>query len=385
MVQHGSSHDSPDGPGGRPHPGRGAPRVLIVLPSFGAGGAERVAVNLANGLLAAGAAPSVVLTGASGPLGHRLDPRAPLLELGRRRVRAALPAVIRHIRDQRPDVVLATHTHVNLALCAVRWLLPRPTRLVLRIPMHAPTDLEGRSTAPNRRAQRLLYRAADLVLATSSTMAADLATFVTTRIEVLPNPVDVTGLRAGVTVTRAPDRAARRFLMVGRLRQQKAVDDLIGAFAVGSDPADRLDILGEGPERPVLEDLVRRSGLAERVTLPGVTPDPWDDIAGADALVLASRNEGMPNVVLEALALGTPVIATTDLHMLVELAAAAPPGAITLVARAELARAVGDTRPLPPGTVLPRPSLLPAEHTVEASSRHLLHLLSTLERAGGTR
>ncbi len=354
-------------------------RVLIVLPSLDQGGAERVSVNLANGLLAAGASPSILLTGSTGVLGGRLDPGVMVHQLSQQRVRRTLPSVIRHVREHRPDVVLSTHTHVNLALCAARALLPRTTRLVLRVPTHAPAVFEGRSTAWSRRAQRLLYRSADLVLATSPTMAEDLRTFLTTRVEVLPNPIDEVVIRAGVTAAAAGDgraeRIGRRFVTVGRLQKVKAVDDLIRAFARGSDPADQLVILGDGPERPTLEALVARLGLSGQVRMPGDRPDPWDEVAAADAFVLASQHEGMPNAVLESLALGTPVIATDDLAVLATLSAQSPDGVVTLVARASLDAAIRRVAAHPASTPIPRPSLLPEENTLAVVTDRLLTLI----------
>jgi len=355
-------------------------RVLIVLPSLAPGGAERVTVNLANGLLAAGASPSVLLTDRSGPLEARLNREVGLSELGKLHVRTALPGVISAIRRQRPDVVLSTHTHVNLALCAARSVLPRSTRLVIRIPMHAPETLEGRSTTWSRRAQRLLYRAADLVLATSPAMAADLRDLLTARVEVLENPVDEPEVRASVAEMLAPARKGRRFIMVGRLRRQKAVEDLISAFAKGSDPEDRLEIIGEGPERPRLEGLIQSLGMNGRVALLGTQADPWDRVARADAFVLPSHHEGMPNVVLESLCLGTPVIATDELEVLTSLSATCPSGAVTLVERSELARALGGVRPIPTGAPVPRPSLLPPIHRVDVVVRRLLELIASLAR-----
>lgn len=353
-------------------------RILIVLPSLAPGGAERVTVNLANGLLAAGASPSVLLTDRTGPLESRLNAEVALSELGRPRVRGALPGVIGAIRRQRPDVVLSTHTHVNLALCAARPILPRSTRLVIRIPIHAPETLEGRSTAWSRRAQRVVYRAADLVLATSATMAADLREFLVNRVEVLENPVDESEVRASVTETPSPTRPGRRFIMVGRLRPQKAIDDLITAFAMASDPEDLLEIVGEGPERPRLERLIRSLGLNGRVTLSGAQPDPWDRVARADAFFLPSRHEGMPNVVLESLCLGTPVIATDELEVLTSLRTKCPSGAVTLVERSELAAAIGSVRPTPVGAPIPRPSLLPPTNRVGAVVARFLELIASL-------
>jgi len=354
--------------------------VVLVVPSLEHGGAERVTVNLANGLTRAGAVVTVVVTDRAGPLGAGLSADVRVHELGEERVRRAAPALLRLLRTLRPDVVLATHTHVNLLLCALRPLLPRAARLVIREPIHAPTELEGRSTARTRRAQRLLHRRADLVIASSDVIAADLALLTGANVVRLENPVDIRAIRTTVTgdVPSAPSpgtqpRTHRTFVGVGRLSPQKCMDELIRAFAAGSGPDDRLEILGEGPERARLHDLIDELGLAHRVELCGVRSDHWAHVAAADALVLASQAEGMPNAVLESLALGTPVLATTDLEVLRDLAAELPDGALRLVPRTHLARAIAAT-PMRVATAAPAAVLLPDRFDVDTVSVRLLGL-----------
>lgn len=359
--------------------------VLFVLPSLERGGAERVVANLANGLAAIGASPGIILTGSTGPLEHDLDPDVPVAALNRKRVRAAMIDLIRRIRGDTPDVLFSTHTHLNLALCFVRPLLPRSLRLVIREPIHAPIRLEGRSTTRTRWAQRLLYRHADLVLASSDVVENDLRTLTGANIARLDNPVDRSRLRGAAVSTVPSPRSGRVLISVGRLTPQKAIDELLRAFATARDPQDRLEILGEGPERQRLEALVRELGLRSQVTLHGTRSDHWGLVAGADALILASHEEGMPNAVLEALALGTPVLATTDLEVLFALSTEVPDGALTLVERQDLANAIARIARIP-DTALPRRSLLPERFeraTVIDRLMHLLWDLSPQERRPG--
>jgi glycosyltransferase involved in cell wall biosynthesis len=349
--------------------------VLLVLPSLERGGAERVAVNLMNGLVEDGARVSAVLVTDTGPLVHDLRGSVELIVLGHRRVRQALPRIVRLIRRRSPDVILATHTHVNLALCAARPLLPRRTRLVVREPTHALLDLDGRSNRSHRLAQWALYRRADLVLATSFPMRDDLRRLAGDRVALLANPVRVDEIRSSASQSRVErPMKGRRFVTVGRLDPQKSLPDLVAAFAAGSRTDDELVLVGDGPLRDRLVALARASGVADRIRLTGDLAAPWGEVAVADTFLLASRAEGMPNAVLESLAVGTPVIATDELRVLEELRSEAPPGAVTLVPRSALADFIRDYEPPQVRTPL-RESLLPKRFEATTVTRDLRRML----------
>lgn len=113
-----------------------------------------------------------------------------------------------------------------------------------------------------------------------------------------------------VALPPAPPAGPSRFLAIGRLVPQKNFALLIRAFAKGAGPEDTLTILGEGPERGMLERLVAELGLAERVALPGHEADTTMRFREASALLLSSDFEGLPAVVVEALAAGRPIVAT---------------------------------------------------------------------------
>lgn len=363
--------------------------VVMVLPSLDVGGAERVAISLANGLLRAGAAPRLLLTHREGAMRDQLDPGIPVAVLGRPRIRGALAPLARHLRAEPPAVLFGTHQHVNLALCGLTSVLPRRTRLVLREPIFAPVALEGRSTTNIRRLQRALYRRAALLLASSDVLAEDLRRLTGAEVALLHNPVDEPQLRS---LAQAPTRSlidtaetsrpyGRRFVSVGRLSPQKAMDELLVAFATARGKLDTLVIIGDGLERPRLERLVVDLGLEDSVTIHATRPDHLRIVAAADVLVLASHHEGMPNAALEALAVGTPVLATTDLVTLSHLSRSTSGGAVRLVERSILPSALADTAPTGPRPAdgaearIPRPSLLPQEHRLEHVVPRLIELL----------
>lgn len=129
-------------------------------------------------------------------------------------------------------------------------------------------------------------------------------------------------VRCGLTLTALPaatpiqaeERAAIRFICVGRLSAEKGYPGLLQAFggmvAEGTDA--RLMIVGDGPLRRQVEEEIATRGLRDRVNLLGALPEQATlaEIAGADALVLPSLMEGLPVVLMEAMALGKPVIAS---------------------------------------------------------------------------
>jgi glycosyltransferase involved in cell wall biosynthesis len=135
---------------------------------------------------------------------------------------------------------------------------------------------------------------------------------------VIHNPVDVARVRRLSAQPITPDRDGAwwdhdgfiRLVAMGRLEYQKGFDLLIHAVALCNNPRLRLRILGEGPLRSELEALARERGVASQVHLEGFQVNPYPILQRAHAFVLSSRFEGLPNVILEALACGTPVIAT---------------------------------------------------------------------------
>ena len=212
-----------------------------------------------------------------------------------------------------------------------------------------------------RCAYRLLYPTADLVLCQHRSMAEEMHTrfgVPAERTAVLPNPVDSARVRTGPP--RRDPGHGRRFVAAGRLTHQKGFDRLIDMVA-GGESDDRLCVFGEGPDRTALEVRSRALGAANRIRFAGFDPAPWQYYAGADAMLVSSRWEGLPNVALEALACGTPVIATPESGGIAEVAVEAPAGAVTVAPwgesfRSALARVVPS-----PGHEM-RPSLLPESY-----------------------
>jgi len=181
-------------------------------------------------------------------------------------------------------------------------------------------SVEKRFVALKRHRLGRAYRQADAIVAVSRQAAQSAETYYhlpASGVRVIRNPVDTPVLRQEAAETECPHREdVTTLICVARMTREKGHADLIRSLpeVLKRWPAERkplrLRLVGQGPLRSELESLVETLGLDSHVDFVGALASPAGEIASADALVLPSRFEGLPNVVLEAMALRTPVIAT---------------------------------------------------------------------------
>jgi glycosyltransferase involved in cell wall biosynthesis len=160
-----------------------------------------------------------------------------------------------------------------------------------------------------------LFRKAEAVLVTSKGAKRDLVQAISLprdRVHVIHNPVDLREIRALAQEPTEPVQGARfEVVAVGRLTAAKDYPTLLRAFQAVANKCDaHLTIVGEGEERSMLEGLSRELGLEDSVSFPGFVPNQYKYMARADLLALSSAWEGFPTVIEEAMACGTPVVAT---------------------------------------------------------------------------
>ncbi len=292
-------------------------RILCLLPTLGGGGAERAFVTLLRHFDRSRFEPHLGLLAAVGPYLKDVPEDVPIHDLNLFRVRRSPLALIRLVRQLRPHAVLAAPREVNMALGFVRPWLPRDLKLLVREENSVTAELAEKSSHPRvwRWLYRRFYPRADTIICVADYILNDLAEhFAIPRHKMVRiyNPVDIDGVRRLAAQLGNPYAGAGPHLVAaGRLTWQKGFDVLLDAMALVREtlPRVRLTLLGAGPLEPELKAQSERLGLAEAIHFAGFQSNPYPYFKHADAFVLPSRYEGMPLVLLEALALGTFVVA----------------------------------------------------------------------------
>jgi glycosyltransferase involved in cell wall biosynthesis len=296
--------------------------IAIFLPSFGGGGAEKIGVTLANALADAGLRVDLVVATAVGPHASLVSKAVRVIDLRSPRVFSAILPLARYLRREAPVALLAMMTHANVAAVIAKSLARVKCRLV--VSERSTISINARQAATVR--EKLIYRLAatvypkaDAIVAVSREAATDLAEFTgldPTRVGSIYNPFDLGRI----------DELSREdpghpwlspgqppvIIAVGRLMPEKDFPTLLRAFAdLRRHLKARLLILGEGDLRRELEDQAKQLGLEpDEFQMPGFVSNPYSYLSRASLFVLSSRWEGLPGVLIEALACGVPVVST---------------------------------------------------------------------------
>lgn len=294
-------------------------KISILISSLRGGGAERAMLMFARGALDEGFAVDVITGMGNGPLHAVLPEGARLVDLKTRRSLGIVPPLIRYLRRERPDALYATVSHMNVLSVVARGLSGVGTKLILR---ESNSPLTERKSSITRRVVHflapLLYPRADAVISVSEGVAEELyqmAPRLRGKTFICPQPVisdDILALGdEEIDHDWFREKGPPVILGVGRLQPQKDFPTLLKAFAKVRKVRDaRLVILGEGGERERLEKLAQDLGIRDDLSMPGFTVNPFPYMKGARLFVLSSRFEGMPNVLLQAMAMGAQVVAT---------------------------------------------------------------------------
>jgi glycosyltransferase involved in cell wall biosynthesis len=295
-------------------------RLLMYCPALEGGGAERVMVTLANRFACEGV-HTLFVTARDGVYRAELSSAVEYRCLHTGSTLRTLLPLTRLLRRVRPDAVLSTLVEANFLAIAAARLARIGARVVVREANTPSHDLLRNPRLIKRLTGRLIpyiYPKADAIVASSHGMQHDLiANFRIPphKISHIPNPLPLEQIRqqaqAPVPHPWFSTGQPPVILGVGRLERAKDFATLIRAFAkVRAEQEARLMILGEGSMRTQLESLASELCLSACIELPGFDPNPFRYMARAKVFAMSSIYEGFPNVLVQALACGCPVVST---------------------------------------------------------------------------
>lgn len=282
-------------------------RVVHVLNSTAIGGAEMLVLRLGERLQELGWSPEVLTLRGTGALAERFR------ESGMAVTDLAVPetggvlrlrqAMRRWLQTAHPAVL---HTHNVSPLVATALALPRrhPARFI-----HTKHGRARSRTWRGRALTRWAARRPDAIVAVSrdaATRAVEREGFPAERVQLIHNGIDT------APITPRTGRWGRRLVTVARLEPVKALDVLLRAVAMlrGTEREVTLTVVGDGSARPALEALAHQLDLAAVVAFSGWRADVAHELRAADLFVMSSRSEGLSLTLLEAMAVGLPVVAT---------------------------------------------------------------------------
>jgi glycosyltransferase involved in cell wall biosynthesis len=300
-----------------------SPHVCLFILKFGDGGVERMMVNIARGLSLIGARVDFIVKETQAPYLHLLPPEVRIIKFHVAKQKAALPKLLDYLKRNDPDILLSAKILDDQVALQAKQRHPGRTRFFLRPGTALISRMKARGTHPLRRWLKTrqlasLFNRSDGVVAVSQGVAdevVELSKIPLEKINVIKNPTITPELyqQAEAVIDEpwlAPDQAPL-ILGIGGLRRQKDFPTLIRAFArVRKTLPCRLMILGQGNKEGALLSLAKELGLGDDFRLAGFVENPYAYLKRAKLFVLSSLWEGSPNVLTEALALGTSCVST---------------------------------------------------------------------------
>jgi glycosyltransferase involved in cell wall biosynthesis len=295
-------------------------KLLFIIPHLGGGGSERMFTNLCNNLDRNKFDITLLLLIAQGEYLSLLKPDIKIVDLKiikddgiLKNTIKCLLRIPKVIKAYKPDIVMSTITHINIVMGIIKFFQPKSIRFIAR-ESNILSLINKQDPFYVRIFYRLLYKRFDIIIAQSQDMKEDFKNYSIpeNKITVINNFVDEDFIDSMLTnndiVNIIPDKI--NLLSVGRLEFQKGYDLLLNSFSKFTDKDKfHLTILGRGINEKEIRNQIRILSLENHVTLLGFSTNPYKYMEKADVFISSSRFEGFPNVVIEALTCGLPVVA----------------------------------------------------------------------------
>ena len=282
-------------------------KLLIAVPSLECGGLERNVLNICNNINNRQFETTLVIINNENPFYKVTNHAVKVISLNKKNVRKAILDLKKIVDEQQPDIVLSTANHLNLLFAIFRFLFPKKTKFIAR-----ESSIVSINTRRNKypllfnRLLKLCYRKFDHIVCQSKYMQQDLLKHYQIperKTSIINNAVV---LPEHSKELREP-QSTRRYITVARLSEEKGIDNILHALQKTTTPF-QYTIIGDGPLMSSLKKLTIDLKLQQHVFFAGAQTSPYSVVAEPDLFLMGSHYEGFPNVLLEANALGIPVV-----------------------------------------------------------------------------
>lgn len=293
-------------------------KIAIFIHGLTIGGAERVFINLANGFCKMDYDVDLVVLSGSGEFKEKVNPQIKVVDLKSKRAITSIFKLRKYITTNKPVAILSALGHINIV--SIIASIGSNTKTI--VTEHSTNSIAfaeegGLKAKIMPLLMRFFYKYATYVVAVSKGVADDLNKNIkiNRKIEIIYNPTIPQELAKLIKLDTKhkwlTNKSSKIIISVGRLVKVKQFDLLINAFSLLEKELDvKLIILGDGPQREYLTKVIESLGVSSKVDMPGFTTNPYAFMAKSDLFVLSSMYEGLPTVLIEALACGIPVVST---------------------------------------------------------------------------
>ncbi|MGV3504255.1 MAG: glycosyltransferase [Adhaeribacter sp.] len=288
--------------------------IFFVIPSMHGGGSERVFSHILKFINKDKFQASLVLVRKEGVYLNSIPDSVRIYDLNASQTRKVPFKLLKLIWKHKPEVVFSTLGHMNLTIALFKFLMPKSTSFLAR--ESSTVSVHNKNEKFPRLFDFLfstVYKTFDKIVCQSKYMQEDLVTkyqVPLSKTVIINNPVDFSLIEGHIEPAFSPyEKGKKHFVAVGRLSKEKGFDRLIASFSLLQDKNIHLTIIGDGDDRELLSREIHQLGLEDQISLVGFIKNPYSYMYHAKALLMTSLYEGFPNVVIEANACGTPVIA----------------------------------------------------------------------------